>query len=248
MRWVMGYAAAVCVLVLIISQSVIIPTFFMPFFNWHYNRASVSRPMIQGYMTIPESLGMTHDDLMDVTVELLDYMRGRRDTLHGITARAEGFRVYGENFFTQREIYHMYDVRMLYDILFVVRNVSFFLLAALILGMILLKYNPLFLLARCGREIMAGFLALTLIMAILISIDFERSWDLFHYIFFFFDYESLWRLTPYRDLMINMVPLHFFLNISIFLGGLITIFSAIVITAGTIYLRQQKKTIGFSRS
>ncbi|MCL2217420.1 MAG: TIGR01906 family membrane protein [Defluviitaleaceae bacterium] len=241
MRWVMGYAAALCVLVLIVSQSVIIPTFFMPFFRWHYNRPSVSRPGMLGYMTIPESLGMAHGDLMDVTAELLDYMRGRRVSLEGITAHAEGFRVYGENFFTQREIYHMYDVLMLYNILFIVRNVAFFLLIALILAKILLKYDPLFLLARCSREIMAGFLALTLIMTVLISIDFERSWDLFHYIFFFFDYDRLWRLTPYTDLMINMVPLRFFLNISIFVGGLIFVASAVIITVSTIYLRRRKQ-------
>jgi len=227
MRWVMGYVAALCVLVLVISQSVIIPTFFMPFFNWHYNRTG-----------IPESLGMTHDDLMDVTAELLAYMRGRRDSLEGITAHAEGFRVYGENFFTQREIDHMIDVRMLYDILFIVRNVAFFLLVALILGMILLKHKPLFLLSRCCREVMTGFLILTIIMAILISIDFERSWDLFHYVFFFFDYEMLWRLTPYRDLMINMVPLNFFLNISIFIGALLAVAAAAIIVASTVYLRR----------
>ncbi|MCL2840000.1 MAG: TIGR01906 family membrane protein [Defluviitaleaceae bacterium] len=240
MRWVMGYATALCILVLIISQSVIIPTFFMPFYDWHYSRPVVTYEGMLGGMTIPESLGMTHDDLMDVTRGLLDYMIGRRDSLEGITAHAEDLRIYGEDFFTQREIDHMIDVRMLFDILFIVRNVAFFLLVALILGMILLKLNPLFLMARCSREVMVGFLIITVIMAILISIDFERSWDLFHYIFFFFDYEMLWRLTPYRDLMINMVPLHFFLHISIFVGVLLVVASAVVIVISTMYLRLKK--------
>ena len=236
----MGYAAALCVLVLIVSQSVIIPTFFMPFFRWHYNRADAATGL-----DIAETIGMSHDDLMYVTVELLDYMRGRRDSLEGITADVPGRRVYGENFFTDLEIRHMVDVRVLYDWLFIIRNVTFFLFIALVLGMVYLKYKIGFLLARCCREVMAGFLIITLIMAGIISINFDHSWDIFHYIFFNNDY---WRLTPFVDLMINMVPLHFFLNISIFVGGLICAGAIIIIGGATFYIRQTKDRNGFGRS
>ena len=239
MRWVMGYAAALCVLVLVVSQSVIIPTFFMPFFRWHYHRVDANTGL-----DIAQTIGMSQEDLMYVTVELLDYMRGRRDTLEGITADVPGRRVYGENFFTDLEIRHMIDVRVLYDRLFIIRNVAFFLLAALVLAMVYLKYKPAFLLARCSREIMAGFLIITIIMAGIISINFNRSWDIFHYIFFDNDY---WRLTPFVDLMINMVPLHFFLFISIFVGGLICVMSAFIIGGSTVYLRLNNKEIGFNR-
>jgi hypothetical protein len=116
----MGYVAALCVLVLVVSQSVIVPTFFLPFFNWQYTR-----------METAEEIGIAHKDLMRVTTELLDYMRGRRESLHGITAEVFGFheiasRTYGQNFFTPREIRHMVDVRVLYEQLFTVRNVAFF--------------------------------------------------------------------------------------------------------------------------
>jgi integral membrane protein (TIGR01906 family) len=240
MRWVLGYTAALCVLVLIISQSVIIPTFFMPFFRWHYTQVNE-----QTGMDTAQTLGITHEDLMRVTDELLDYMRGRRDTLHGITAEVNGrdaraSRVYGENFFSPTEIRHMYDVRILYDRLFIARNVSFFLLIALVLGMFLMKENPLFLLSRCTREVLVGFLALAVILTGIIAINFERSWDIFHYIFFRGDAANYWRLTPFVDLMINMYPLHFFLNISIFVGVLILVFSATIIVGGTFYIRYTK--------
>ncbi|MCL1882833.1 MAG: TIGR01906 family membrane protein [Defluviitaleaceae bacterium] len=232
MRWVLGYTAALCVLVLIISQSVIIPTFFMPFFNWSYTRAETA-----------EELGMEFEDLMHVTSELLDYMRGRRDTLHGITAEVNGrdaraSRYYGQDFFSETEIRHMIDVRDLYVLLFRVRNVAFFLLILLLLGMELRKMQPLFLLARCSREVLVGFFGLMLLSAGIIAIDFERSWDVFHYIFFRGDAANYWRLTPFVDLMINMFPLQFFLNISIFFAGLVTIFSAVVIACATLFLRQ----------
>jgi len=234
----MGYLAALCVMVLIVSQSVIIPTFFMPFFRWHYNRVDTTTGL-----DIAETIGISHEDLMYVTVELLDYMRGRRDTLEGITAYVSGRRFYGQNFFTDLEIRHMIDVRILYDRLFIIRNVAFFLLIALLLGLILMKDKPLYVLAKCSREVVAGFLILTVIAAGIIAIDFDHSWTIFHHIFFDNDY---WLLTPFVDLMINMVPLHFFLNISIFIGGLITVVSAVIILVSSLYLRGQK-TLGFGR-
>jgi integral membrane protein (TIGR01906 family) len=196
-------------------------------------------------MDIAETLGISHEDLMRVTGELLDYMRGRRDTLHGITAEVQGrneraSREYGQNFFSSTEIRHMYDVRVLYDQLFIVRNVAFFLFIALILGMFLIKENPLFLLSRCAREVQAGFLALAVLLTGVIAINFERSWDIFHYIFFRGDAANYWRLTPFVDLMINMYPLHFFLNISIFVGVLLLVASAAVIVGGTVYIRVNK--------
>jgi len=240
MRWVLGYGTALCILVLIISQSVIIPTFFMPFFRWHYNRVDISTGR-----DIAETIGISHEDLMYVTIELLDYMRGRRSSLEGITAEVPGRRIYGENFFTDLEIRHMIDVRVLYDRLFIIRNVAFFTLIALILAMILLKFKPLYFISKCGRQVMVLFLVITLIMAGVISINFNRSWDIFHYIFFDNNY---WRLTPFVDLMINMVPLHFFLHISIFVGILITVFSAAVIGGGTFYLRKNSNSNGYIRS
>jgi len=235
----MGYIAALCVLVLIVSQSVIIPTFFMPFFRWHYNKADTA-----------DTIGISHEDLMCITTELLDYMRGRRDSLEGITAEVIGrdelaSRVYGQNFFSATEIRHMIDVRVLYEQLFIVRNVAFFLLIALVLGMFLIKENPLFLLSRCSREILAGFLAVMVLLGVIIAIDFERSWDIFHHIFFRADVENYWRLILFVDLMINMYPLNFFINISIFAAGLVTIMSAVIITAASFYLRYARRLPGF---
>ena len=234
MRWVMGYTAALCVLVLIISQSIIIPTFFMPFFRWQFNKSETA-----------EEIGIEYEDLKYVTSQLLDYMRGRRESLNGITAEVVGrdsraSREDGENFFTATEIRHMEDVRILYNRLFVARNVAFFLLIAIVLGMILVKERPLFLLSQCSREVISGFLVIASMLAIVISINFERSWDMFHHIFFRGDAANFWRLTPHVDLMINMFPLNFFLGISIFVASLLTVFSAAVIIGATIYLRQNR--------
>jgi len=231
----MGYAAAFCVLLLIICQSIIIPTFSVSFFRWHYNRAGTAA-----------EIGISDEDLMHVTRELLAYMRGQRDSLNGVTAEVRGHtlhgsRSYGQNFFTRREISHMYDVRRLYDTLFMVRNIAIFSLFALVFAMVYFRHNALELLSRCLQKVLAGFFILMIAAGGMMAIDFRQAWNVFHYIFFFGDADQTWRLTQFTDLMINMFPLSFFLNISIFVGALITIFSAIIVALSTLYLRSVRK-------
>ena len=230
-RYSLGYIGAVCVLLWIISHSVIFPTFFVPFYRWHYQRVDASTGM-----DIAQTIGMTHEDLMYVTVELLNYMRGRRDSLEGLSAHVDGHRaqrtIY-ENFFTDLEIRHMVDVRVLYDRLFMLQYIALGLFLAINLALYFLKDNLV--LVKCTRHVLGGFLALAVVMTGIISINFERAWDIFHYIFFDNDY---WRLTPFRDLMINMVPLHFFLHISIFIGILLAVKCTFFIALSTWVLRK----------
>jgi len=235
MRWVMGYLVALCLLMLIFAQSIIIPTFFMPFFRWQYDRLDVAN-----------TIQVSDEELMSVTVELLDYMRPRlfgqrRDTLDGITAIVAG---YEREFFSDIEKRHMIDVRELYDILFMVRNIAFFLLAALIMGMLLLKYRVLYVLARCSRDILAGFLILSAVLVGIIAFDFDRAFIIFHHIFFDNDY---WILDPRVDLLINMVPIYFFIHISIFIAGILVITPLVIILISSLYLRNAV-LLGYDRT
>ena len=221
MRWVMGYLVAICILLMVISQSIIFPTFFMPFFTWQYERLHVA-----------ETIQVEKDELMRVTTELLDYMRGRRQSLediYGVVAGQE------RRFFSDIEIRHMEDVLDLYNIAFVVRNIAFFVMVALLLGMALLKYNVLHVIARCCREVQTCFLLLTGVLVGLISFNFNRAFNIFHHLFFDNDY---WVLDPRYNLLINMVPLDFFIHISIFIGLLLLLASVIIIAVSSIYLRR----------
>lgn len=222
MKWIAGYTAALCVLLIMIAQSIFIPTFFMPFFSWHYERRN-----------IPETIGIEKDELMGVTVELLDYMRGRREDLV-VHATVNGVE---REFFSEIEIRHMVDVLHLYEAGFLIRNISFWMLLLIILIMAFFKIPILLMLARCCREIVVGFLILTGILAGVIIWDFDRAFVVFHLLFFDNDY---WILDPGVDLLINMVPQIFFVEISVFIGLLMLVFSAIIITLSTLYLRSQK--------
>lgn len=224
MRWLLGYIAALCLVLIIISQSIIFPTFFMPFFTWQYNRLNVA-----------ENIDIEKDELMRVTTDLLDYMRGRRDSLEDVYAVVAGEE---RRFFSDIEIRHMIDVLDLYNIAFMVRNVAFFLMVGLILCLFLLRVRVMYVLARCFRHVLTGFLALSALLVIFIAINFESAFDTFHRIFFNNDY---WLLNPRVDLLINMVPLGFFIHISIFIAGLLVLSSLAVILASTIYLRSVPK-------
>ena len=223
---VFGYAFAAMVLFFIITQTVIFATFFTPFFEWQFERPREYRPF-NGSNAV-QTIGIEKDELMRVTTELLDYMRGRRDTLNGIQAV-----VMGENreFFSDLEKRHMVDVRVLYDWVFAIRAVS----VSFVLGVIMFLFairsklfstytggipiNQLAITAlRSTRQVITGFLSIAAITSIVIATDFARAWDFFHVIFFNNDY---WMLTHRVDLLLDMVSLSFFLHISIMIGGII---------------------------
>lgn len=220
MKWIFGYIAGLCLLLIIVAQSIFIPTFhMMPYFRWHYNRRA-----------IPESIGIEKEELMYVTTELLDYMRGRRDDLI-IYATVQGNE---RQFFSDIEIRHMVDVLDLYNTGFMIRNVAFWLLMFIALGMAYFGVSVLVVLARCCREVVVGFSILLLILTAVIALDFDRAFYWFHLIFFDNEY---WLLDPSVDLLINMVPTVFFVEISIIIGALLLLFSGIVVGVSTIYLR-----------
>ena len=233
-----GYLFGVMVLLFIITQTVIFASFFMPFFEWQFERPRYYRPF-NGSNAV-ETIGIEKDELMRVTTELLDYMRGRRDTLDGIQAV-----VMGENreFFSDLEKRHMVDVRVLYDWVFAIRAIS----AAFVLGVIfylLAIKRKLFpgananVLAekalRATRHVIIGFLSIAALTTVVIATDFARAWDFFHVIFFNNDY---WILTSRVDLMIDMVSLSFFLHISIMIGAIILVAGVAVIVLSTFFLK-----------
>ena len=154
----------------------------------------------------PQAIGISKEELMIVTGELLDYMAGRREA---IDSRAV---IRGEEryVFNAREIAHMVDVRNLFAKANLTRNVS---LVSLIVILILLY-------AVFGKNAWLGFLksfiavssAMYLLLVslyIFAVLEFTLFWDLFHRLTFD---NYLWLLDPRTDIMIQMVPEQFFYN------------------------------------
>ena len=236
-----GYLFGVMVLLTIITQTVIFATFFMPFFEWQFERPREYRPF-NGRNAV-DTIGIEKDELMRVTTELLDYMRGRRDTLDGIQAV-----VMGENreFFSDLEKRHMIDVRVLYDWVFAIRTVSSAFVVGVVLYLLAIRKGffgkraksfPIERLEirvlKSTRQVIIGFLTIAALTTIVIATDFARAWDFFHVIFFNNDY---WILTHRVDLLLDMVSLSFFLHISIMIGTIILAAGIAVIALSTFFL------------
>jgi integral membrane protein (TIGR01906 family) len=185
-------------------------------------------------LNIPESTGMSQGDLLKVTQELLDYIRGKREDLVVVAP------VHGQErqVFNQREIDHMVDVKGLFSLGFRLRLISlgiFIVLTGLIIG---IRRK------RSIRDLAISYLMVLSILIILglalmgfILIDFTKVWDQFHYIFFTND---LWILDPRTDILIQMVPEQFFFDMVVRIlrtfGGILT-----ALAIGAIYVLSQKR-------
>lgn len=153
---------------------------------------------------VTDATGMDLDGLMEVTEGFQDYLFGKRDDLH-LEAEIHGQR---QTVFKEREIVHMEDVRILFDRGILFRNLA--LLFLMVTGIwAVLKKESFF-----WRGLLYGvalMLAVGVLLGILLTLDFNRYFVLFHEIFFANDY---WMLDPADSVLINMVPLNFFMSIA----------------------------------
>lgn len=163
---------------------------------------------------VPETTGMDLENLEYTVEDMLTYLRG--DDRHRLETEAyfgdELRPVYGE-----REILHMVDVR---DLFVGGRNLrNFGALAFLILLALMFKLDK-----RWGRNIWnllfyttLGNVAFFGLLALLMYVDFDRYFEIFHLIFFDND---LWLLNPKTDTLIQMLPQPFFYNTAYKITGI----------------------------
>jgi len=151
---------------------------------------------------------MEDAELMAVTRHMLDYMRGHTPSLQ-IEAVVHGQL---RPFFSDREILHMVDV---YD-LFMLGNDIRNLAAAWFFGTIgiigFMRAPIAVTLAKAYQWVIGVLLVANALLISLIAIDFDHAFRVFHEIFFNND---LWILDPTTDLLINIVPLPFFITLSV---------------------------------
>ena len=195
----------------------------MPFYNYAYNRNETH-----------ELIGISQYDLERVTRLLMDYMRGNTDSLD-IVVQINGV---SRTFFSDIEIAHMIDVQDLFMIGFILRNIALTLFAATLLSGFLYKQGPF--LKEYAQSFIFGMIILLIFGGALTAIiltNFERSFIIFHEIFFDND---LWLLDPSVDLLINIVPQQFFIDLFIVIVGIFLLVSIIILLICVIYLKSIK--------
>ena len=148
---------------------------------------------------------MEMDDLLDVTDEMMAYLRGSREDLH-VPTIVDG---QPREFFNDREIAHMEDVRGLFLGGLALRRISLGLIVACVILLLLLKADIRRVLPKMICIGSALFFAVLAVLAGIISPDFNQYFIMFHHIFFNND---VWMLNPDTDLLINIVPEPFFMD------------------------------------
>lgn len=159
-----------------------------------------------------EAVDMEMEDLLEVTDEMMAYLRGSRKDLHVPTI------VGGEprEFFNEREIAHMEDVQGLFLAAISIRRWCLALIAASIAALMFLKADVRRVLPRTICAGTALFFSVLAVLAGIISTNFSKYFVVFHHIFFDND---LWILDPATDLLINIVPEPFFRDTAVRIGA-----------------------------
>ncbi len=156
---------------------------------------------------IPKVTGMNIEDLERVSVKMIQYLKDEeKDLVIEGTVKGELREVFGE-----REKHHMIDVKNLFQGGYFLRNTGVFLIFIVIL--LLRRWTP-----RYAIEIMKGIFHSSILtfvlmglLLILMRIDFYKYFTHFHEIFFDND---LWLLDPNTEILIQMLPLEFFIDIA----------------------------------
>ena len=200
-----------------------------------YSDFSVYQEEYEKYDVLSD-LDMTMDDVMYVTHEMMDYLRGNGDTLSVITT-VEGRE---QDFFNEQDRFHMAEVR---DLFIGGLNIRLGACAAVVLCIVFLLISRADIKKIIPRSYWIA-LGITGIAVALIGIaavvDFNAVCVQFHHIFFDND---LWIFDPAEDYMIRMLPEGLFYDMvmrigAIFVGGL-----AVVLVLSFIpqIMKQRKK-------
>lgn len=161
-------------------------------------------------------LDMTMDDVMYVTHEMMDYLRGEGDTLSVMTT-VEGQE---QDFFNEQDRFHMGEVR---DLFIGGLNIRLGACAAAVLCILFLVITR-----ADVKKIIPGsyWIALgvtgaaVLLIGIAAVVDFNAVFVQFHHIFFDND---LWIFDPAEDYMIRMLPEGLFYDMVMRIGAIFVV-------------------------
>lgn len=158
-------------------------------------------------------LNMKMEDVMYVTHEMMDYLKGDRENLAVITT-VEGKE---QDFFNEQDKLHMADVQGLFIEGLNLRTGSLIVLLVCLVLLILTKGNWKYIIPRAFQIALGISGAAAAILAFLFSRDFTAAFTKFHEIFFTND---LWIFDPSTDYMIRMLPEGLFFDFVIRIGGI----------------------------
>lgn len=220
----LGLLCSFCMMFILLITSVEAVTYWTPgYYEKEYAKYNVT-----------EDVNMEMDDLLDVTHEMMAYLRGNRDNLHVPTVVGGQVR----EFFNAREIAHMEDVRGLFLDAILLRRLCIGTAFLSVLLLILFKADIKKVLPQMICSGTVVFFVLIAALTTIISTNFTKYFILFHKIFFDND---LWILDPSTDLLINIVPEPFFMDTAFRIAGVFAGSVAAVFFLWLFLILRQKK-------
>lgn len=214
MKYIISTVFSLCLLFILLLTSVEAVCYWTPnYFRQEYDKYQVLN-QVNGQMTM--------DSVMEVTDEMMAYLRGTRPDLVVETV------IDGKpaEFFNAREKAHMADVRRLFLAAFSLRTAAACIALAALALLAVLRYRcRLAALARAYLFSCACIALLSLILALMAAADFTKYFTIFHEIFFDND---LWLLDARTDNLINLLPEGFFIDTALrillyFLGSVLSL-------------------------
>ena len=161
------------------------------------------------------SINTTSSELINNTENLLAYLKGNTSL--------------NKNWFSDKDILHMIDVKNLYNVSF---KVMIFCLIIFVITTIIIiitkKTKTLLYITKTFNKTLVIFILLIVTLAGIIAYNFNSFWIRFHTILFSND---LWLLSPDESNLIKMVPEEFFISlITIIIIHIFIVFTLLLIT------------------
>lgn len=225
---VSGIINAIMLVALVLFLGIQLPSFGMWYYRWQF---SINDTYVR--------VNMEPEHLHEVTAHMIDYLQIRigRDELQ-INTIVGG---YERPFFSDIEIRHMYDVYDLFEMGIMLRNIAAVVFILTLLPFVFLrnklKKSTDYLL-NGWKWMSLGIFSALFALVVAIAINWHRAFVIFHEIFFDNDY---WILNPNVDLLLNIVPYDFFINLSIFIGAFFAAGLAIIFAISAILLKRRRR-------
>ena len=180
-----------------------------------------------------DRLDMEMEDVMDVTVYMMSYLRGGENVL-SIKKTIEGE---VQDFFNEQDRFHMGEVRELFLGGIALRRMACILLIVLCVILFATEKKWQVMLAGMFQKTLGIFCILVLFLGAVITMNFSECFVIFHEIFFDND---LWIFDSRTDFMIRMLPEGFFYDMVIRIG-VIFIISLVLLFVGSVFLKKKVK-------
>ena len=228
LHYLLGITASIAAIIVLLVSSFEIAAYSD--FSWYekeYEKYSVL-----------SKLEMEMSDVMEVTEEMMEYLRGEREDLVVYTT-VNGVE---REFFNDREKAHMVDVLKMFLNGLLLRRIGIVFMIFAIGILIAAKGDWKSILPKSFLIGTGSFLGVTAVLGIAFMTNFNKYFIMFHHLFFDND---LWLLDPATDLMIRMLPEGFFLDMVARIGKIFLLMIGVMLLISAImtFKNRDKKNL-----